>query len=331
MGNSLTFMDVICPLCGKKRVIKKGKRKTKLVEKQVYFCKSCRKKFVLNNLKNKTYPAKVIVNAISHYNLGYSLSKVSKILNTRFKVKTRRSTIHSWIKGYKSFCTYHRLREKALQLYKPENILFEKIFHHNQPYKYKYHKAKVNMFLNNLHGLKNYLINVHSCCPNKLFFSDNTRCSCIKLSSDVFVKKFFNNACKLAELTLKSVDDNRKRHEEIQDFMLLNDSCTLAVELPVWIEQKELIRYPFLKDFVSDNSSVTGHIDLVQVRFGKVYVLDYKPDAEKETNAVSQLFVYALALSQRGNINLRRIRCAYFDEKNYFEFSPVRILQKLKT
>jgi hypothetical protein len=53
--------------------------------------------------------------------------------------------------------------------------------------------------------------------------------------------------------------------------------------------------------------------------------LDFKPDA-KNINATSQLFAYALALSVRTGIWLRNFRCAWFDNKDYFEFSPGEIV-----
>ena len=39
---------------------------------------------------------------------------------------------------------------------------------------------------------------------------------------------------------------------------------------------------------------LTGHIDLVQIRNGQVYILDYKPGASKE-RPIEQLTWYALA------------------------------------
>ena len=51
--------------------------------------------------------------------------------------------------------------------------------------------------------------------------------------------------------------------------------------------------------------------------------LDYKPDAKKtDKTAAEQLFLYALALSKRSGIPMRKIACAYFDENNYFQLSP---------
>ena len=80
-------------------------------------------------------------------------------------------------------------------------------------------------------------------------------------------------------------------------------------------------------DDVKQNSAITGHIDFVQLKFGSVYVLDYKPDASK-VDAVSQLFVYAVALSIRTGIWLRNFRCAWFDENGYYEFAPSDMVLK---
>jgi len=82
---------------------------------------------------------------------------------------------------------------------------------------------------------------------------------------------------------------------------------------------------PFeLKDLVKIGKPLTGHIDILQVRYGLIHVLDFKPDAHKEkrSKVISQLFCYALALSVRTGVWLRNFKCAWFDENNYYEFSP---------
>ena len=53
-----------------------------------------------------------------------------------------------------------------------------------------------------------------------------------------------------------------------------------------------------------------------------VYVLDYKPDASKDKKAPWQLYHYASALSFRTKVPLNNMRCAWFDEDSYFEYSP---------
>lgn len=64
-----------CPNCRSLEIIKKGKRRTKLGLRQLYYCKNCKRGFVDSKLQYKTYGPKVIVNALSYYNLGKTLLK----------------------------------------------------------------------------------------------------------------------------------------------------------------------------------------------------------------------------------------------------------------
>ena len=74
-------------------------------------------------------------------------------------------------------------------------------------------------------------------------------------------------------------------------------------------------------------ATLTGHIDVLQIRTGKVHILDYKPGANKE-KPIAQLMVYALAISRRTGIKLFDIVCAWFDEDNYYEFYPLNVVRK---
>ena len=74
---------------------------------------------------------------------------------------------------------------------------------------------------------------------------------------------------------------------------------------------------------------ITGHIDILQVRNNLVYILDYKPDASKDKKAPWQLYHYASALSFRTKIPLENLRCAWFDENVYYEYSPAQTDAKL--
>jgi len=71
--------------------------------------------------------------------------------------------------------------------------------------------------------------------------------------------------------------------------MLINDSTTIACEVPVWFWEKNL------------NAGIFGHIDVLQVRFGLIYVMDYKPGAihENVQKVASQLLFYSSGLSFR--------------------------------
>lgn len=54
-----------------------------------------------------------------------------------------------------------------------------------------------------------------------------------------------------------------------------------------------------------------------------MHILDYKPEAKKEKHAHVQLTIYALALARRTGLKLKNFKCAWFDEKDYFEFFPL--------
>ena len=98
---------------------------------------------------------------------------------------------------------------------------------------------------------------------------------------------------------------------------LANDSATIAVEVPVYLFPQEA---PDLKL----TGALTGHVDVLQVRGSRLWILDYKPEARKETRAKYQLYLYARALSARTKIPLSRFGLAYFDDRDYFEvaFGP---------
>ncbi len=99
--------------------------------------------------------------------------------------------------------------------------------------------------------------------------------------------------------------------------MLINDTATIATEVPVYMNL--------------GGGVVTGHIDILQIRFEKLHVIDYKPQAEKEKTAASQVYLYALGLSKATGIPLRAFVCAYFDDKDCYEFHPVEVHCPLRT
>ena len=101
--------------------------------------------------------------------------------------------------------------------------------------------------------------------------------------------------------------------------MIERDNKTLAIEVPIWLEQNELNGF---FDIFKTEKPLTGHIDVLRVEDGKIWVLDYKPNAIKEKYAATQVFFYALMLSKRTNIPLENFRCGYFDDKDAFLFKP---------
>ena len=111
----------------------------------------------------------------------------------------------------------------------------------------------------------------------------------------------------MTDLALELAKTKSERHEKVEDFFLINDSATVAVEVPVYLTENES----------GFDKPLTGHIDLVQVRGNRVHILDYK--SEKGGNVAAQLALYAQCLKKR--TGLSEITCAYFDENAYFQFT----------
>ena len=100
---------------------------------------------------------------------------------------------------------------------------------------------------------------------------------------------------------IQAVANNKLRHEILQEFMLVNDSVTVATEVPVLLDKEDLLHYQQELTFnvplsLEEEEVITGHIDLIQVRNGMIHIMDYKPSARK-VKPIDQLTLYALALS----------------------------------
>jgi len=161
--------------------------------------------------------------------------------------------------------------------------------------------------------------------------SNEQRASQLKLETLKITKLQKDNlACKLAKLALQTAKTNKDRHSAIQNFMLINDSTTIATEIPVYLTHDDITYYKirnFLIKFLEKYATpITGHIDLLQIRNGLIHILDYKPNAHRkdvQDQAIRQLTIYALALASRTKLALSDFKCAFFDESNYFEFFPL--------
>ncbi|MBI3335479.1 MAG: PD-(D/E)XK nuclease family protein [Candidatus Portnoybacteria bacterium] len=141
-----------------------------------------------------------------------------------------------------------------------------------------------------------------------------------------------NAAVRYANFVLQAVANNKLRHEKLQEFMLANDSVTVATEVPVLLDPDDVHHFKHELNFtvpLDIKKPITGHIDFIQVQNGMIHILDYKPSAKKE-KPIDQLTLYALALSRLTTIRLYHIKCAWFDRENYFEFFPLHVVYKRK-
>ena len=74
-----------CPYCQGSNVVKKGKRKKKMEEIQIYFCKHCQKKFTPQISKSRTYPLRIILDSITLYNRLYTTKEIVDKMKSFYK------------------------------------------------------------------------------------------------------------------------------------------------------------------------------------------------------------------------------------------------------
>src|SRR5262249_55526125 len=79
----------VCPQCGGRSVSRRGTRKKKFEIVQLWKCASCKRTFTPapDALRNKTYPLRVILDALTTYSLGYSHEETRR----HIKAKTGRT------------------------------------------------------------------------------------------------------------------------------------------------------------------------------------------------------------------------------------------------
>ena len=99
----------------------------------------------------------------------------------------------------------------------------------------------------------------------------------------VMVTPHENAAVKNARFVLQAVDNNKLRatKHSTGKVLLVNDSVTVAVEVPIVLEAQDCAAFRELGWHVpftlARGEVITGHIDIVrQIRYGLIHILDYK-------------------------------------------------------
>lgn len=191
-----------------------------------------------------------------------------------------------------------------------EPIFIRDLLHTGMIFRFSIHRFKLQR--SGLDKLEEYLLSFQ----DRPEFQDGSRCSSLRAGVDVRVDRVEDPACEMASFCIDPSVENRKRHDMVERFMLCNDDVTVATEVPIYFWDKKI-------------GSVTGHIDVLQVKDGKVRILDYKPNASRE-HPEGQLLLYARALSYRTKVPLEDMECAWFDGKDFFSFDPSKAVWKWK-
>lgn len=343
-----------CPFCDGRQIMKRGLRKNTYRKLQLYRCGDCGRCFApLQGLKGVKYHPRVIARALCLYSLGNSQPQTARHIESEHRIAVPRRTLSDWITRFRPITTFHRLRRAAIAEFS-QKMLKARTLEHQQIYQYKVHLAKLGLALDGLppqvaSKVRTYLLSVYEDFPDALFrrgdISNHEHLGegdgqlqqriIVRSSKSKFqVLPLFpiakqNLANDLAAMGLLLARRNKDRHSSVQDFMLANDSCTIACEVPVYLSAEEIRYYKaegFFVDLPDSGEPITGHIDLVQVRNGLIHLLDYKPKAS-HTDPVNQLVLYALAFASRTRLPLKLLKCAWFDEIDYFEFYPLEAVK----
>src|SRR6266852_8816119 len=89
-----------------------------------------------------------------------------------------------------------------------------------------------------LSALRGYLTAVQRDFPHHLFQNTAERSSTFPAKLQPAISRKENHATRLAALVLPTSLNNKKRHETLQRFMIVNDSVTVAVEVPVFLTRR---------------------------------------------------------------------------------------------
>jgi len=89
--------EVWCKFCGSHNVIRYGKSG----KKQAYWCKHCKRKFVLNEgFEGFQNHPEIVASALDLYFKGLSVRKVAEHISSFYNVSVHYSTVYWWIKRY---------------------------------------------------------------------------------------------------------------------------------------------------------------------------------------------------------------------------------------
>src|ERR1700694_5822844 len=335
-----------CPFCGSHVLTRRGTRKKKLEIVQLWRCASCKRTFTPGPqaIRNKTYPLRTVIDALSTYSLGYSLEDTAARIKSKSGRSIGASTVTGWLAQHEDLMSYLRLRDKGRHLFPPEQTIRSIKLYHRQIYRYAFHRPKLEFLRTGeiddkragdtrFSAIANFLEAVPLICPHDLFRAEERgRASQAHPDfanvSRIIVNRKENIATRIAGLIIPAVGNNKLRHETLQRFMLTNDSVTVAIEMPIWLAETDIATLEKQHGIElgprvgAAERSITGHIDFLQVRNGAVHILDYKPDA-RTNKPIAQLAIYALALTRLvPGLKLFDIKCAWFNEEEYLEFFP---------
>ena len=125
--------------------------------------------------------------------------------------------------------------------------------------------------------------------------------------------------CRIAQNIYKTISLEgfpKPNHEQILITILTEDESSVAIEVPVW-------------KYIQKTKFLVGHIDLIQLKYDVVKVVDYKPEVSF-FSSLPQVCIYGLMLRDFLQIPYNKIVCVSFDKNGAWEYNPSILLTKIK-
>ena len=97
---NLDTKEDLCPKCRSVNIVKRGVRKNKSIQKQRYYCKDCKHRFVLSPLKYVKGDGKLICLAMDMYFKGMSLRDIEDNFKQFHNINVHFDTIRRWIRKF---------------------------------------------------------------------------------------------------------------------------------------------------------------------------------------------------------------------------------------
>ena len=109
-------MNLKCPKCKSKNIVKRGFRYNRVRKKQKYRCLECERWFIeADGFARMRHKPKDIARAIHMRNEGLSLFQVKNLMWQHDGVKVTKRTISQWTKKYSSFLKSHKFETANIE------------------------------------------------------------------------------------------------------------------------------------------------------------------------------------------------------------------------
>ncbi len=110
-------------------------------------------------------------------------------------------------------------------------------------------------------------------------------------------------------------------HPPILSWILIHDTNSLAIEIPVW------------QEIQSTSETYIGHIDLLLYDQKELIIADYKQDEQEILKAIPQITIYATMFKERlralGFSEDLHLKCVEFSIDVAYEFNPEAMIDKI--